>query len=617
MLNPGQLQQIKSLGTPSPTEAMTPEQAKASFGTPKQSTGGGFLDTLNSVYQNAIVKPSENAAKAVGNGLKDFGDAFHEVQSAGQAKSGGDFINKAAGGALDMAGAGARTVFNALGAPVNIATGAAGNIPTGGGKNVGDRANDAVKAVADKLGESKTLQGISQIPGIDKHVQSLIDVATPLIIAHLAAGNAKTSPQSNDASSYIKKISDTTDQLMQDPDLAGKTQMPDAIKSIQNDIKVNAEGGGTSIPAHQLKQIMALDPNSFKSVQDFNAAAQQIVSPSSAMGVISSGLDSAATKIADTTGKVEGMIPKIPTVDVAGLKDKIFPTPTIDEITGQVAQGKASDVPNFQRGLSSLDTSNVKTYADLGTTATSKIKELAAQQDEILGKDTTPRKVQQLALQQEANGKSVAHNYVLDAVRQLKELYTKTNDPVGLQEIKDLETKLNPTKGKGLTIQEVNNLARQYGSEFGTKAFNKTGDPITSVNAQAFENTRTGVKKTARGLLPDEASKQLDAQMTDLYTVQRLSDKMATKVQTLSQRLQKPSVLQKVGGYIGSALRVTGVGDLAGKLLGIDKVPGAKTLDAVELESRLSKNLSKIDAALKEKDDAAFAKDIGDILNQK
>jgi hypothetical protein len=312
------------------------------------------------------------------------------------------------------------------------------------------------------------------------------------------------------------------------------------------------------------------------------------------------------------TGVKENIV--TPLIEKTGaLKEKLIPSESAESITGKVLQGKTGDISSGKSGLSQLDTSKIKTYKDLNTASASKIKEIAEKQDEILSKDTTPHKISEFEKIIGEGDNAVKINYVKQALDNLKELYTSTSDAEGLAKINTL---LSKEAQSGLTVQEVNNLARNYGSEFGQKAFSKiSGEPLTSVNATKFENIRSGLKNTARDLLPDEASKALDAQMTDLYTVKNLSKSMMEKVNTLTQRLQKPNILQKIGGIVGKGMRITGVGDLASKLLGIDKVPGASTLNAVELEAKLAKNLEKINKAMA-KDDKGFVEDITKMANQ-
>ncbi|MBK3666168.1 hypothetical protein JJE66_33725 [Bradyrhizobium diazoefficiens] len=293
------------------------------------------------------------------------------------------------------------------------------------------------------------------------------------------------------------------------------------------------------------------------------------------------------------------------------VKEKLLPTPTIDELVGRVAQGKPEDIPSFGRGLSNLDTSKISTYKDLNKSASKAIGDLSKQQDVLLGQDTTPRKIQQLATPVKVGDTAIHHNFVRDAIDQLKTYYTKTNDVANLEKIKAYDAKLHPTKGPGLTLKDVNDIARMHGSDL--NAYNANGELASGLTKQAAENTRMGLKQTVRNLMPGDESKALDAKITDLYTVRDLSKTMQKKVNTFTQRLQQPNVLQKLGGLVGKGLKVTGVGDLASKLLGIDKVPGAQTLSPAELEAKLAKNLKKIDAAMK-KGDSGFVQDIHDLL---
>lgn len=327
-----------------------------------------------------------------------------------------------------------------------------------------------------------------------------------------------------------------------------------------------------------------------------NAAGELISNVSSKAAPV---IDSAASTVSDTAKSI---------------KNKVAPTPTIDGLVGKVAQGKPEDIPSFTRGLGNLDTSQVSTYKDLGKIADDTISSTAKQQDVALSMEKTPLKIQQLAAKVGEQGG--AKNYVIDAVNQLKDYYTKINDVAGLQKIKTYVQKIDPLKGDGLTVQELNDLARLHGREL--NAYNANGELASGLTKQAVENTRQGLKDTVVQNIKDPTAKEVfkaaDAKMSDLYTVSDLSNKMEIKVNALEQRLQKPNILQKIGGIVGRATRITGVGDFASKLLGIDKVPGSATLNAVELEAKLSKNLAKIEKALNEKKDSDFIKDISDMV---
>jgi predicted Fe-Mo cluster-binding NifX family protein len=201
--------------------------------------------------------------------------------------------------------------------------------------------------------------------------------------------------------------------------------------------------------------------------------------------------------------------------------------------------------------------------------------------------------------------KDIQHNFVQDGLDQLKNYYTSVNDVKNLEKIKNYIEKGGET-GAGLTIKDVNDIAKMHSKDL--NAFNASGELASGLKKQAAENTRMGIKKIVRELGP-KGSEVIDKKITDVYTVKDLSEKMEDAVNKLSQRLQNPNIFRKLGGLVGKATRVTGIGDFASKLLGIDKMPGANILSPVELEAQLSKNLKKINAALG-KDDAGFINDM-------
>jgi len=307
--------------------------------------------------------------------------------------------------------------------------------------------------------------------------------------------------------------------------------------------------------------------------------------------------------ISKATGEVSGVTKPFP------LSAKPIDSKVIEPTVGRVLQGAPEDIASGKSGLGILDTSEVKTYSDLKNVAKSKIDELSSAQDELLSTDKTPRKLGDLNsnLKVKIDGveKDIQHNFVQDGLDQLKNYYTSVNDVKNLEKVKNYIEK-GGEKGAGLTIKDVNDIARMHSSDL--NAFNASGELASGLKKQAAENTRIGMKKTVRELGP-KGSEVIDKKITDVYTVKDLSGKMEDAVNKLSQRLQNPNIFRKLGGLVGKATRVTGIGDFASKLLGIDKMPGANILSPVELEAQLSKNLKKINAALG-KDDAGFINDM-------
>lgn len=294
----------------------------------------------------------------------------------------------------------------------------------------------------------------------------------------------------------------------------------------------------------------------------------------------------------------------------SSVKEKLAPTPTIDSLVGQVAQGKTGDIPSFGRGLQNLDTSNVKNYTDLNNSASSKISELAKEQDMELDKNPTPHPLSDFDKTIGSGKGAVKVNYVDQAIKQLQDYYTKTNDVESLSKVNQIAA---DAQEKGLSAKEINNLARMHGQDL--NGYNANDELASGLSKQAAENTRQGLKADSRGLMDSKMAQNLDDQMSDLYTVKDLSGKMKERVNTLEQRLQKPNILQKLGSLAGKFGRSTGIGDFVQKLLGFEKTPGATTLNPVELEAKLSRNLAKINTAL-QKGDAGFINDITNLINE-
>ena len=306
-----------------------------------------------------------------------------------------------------------------------------------------------------------------------------------------------------------------------------------------------------------------------------------------------SGLvDNAITTGAKLTDKI---------VDTA--KQSISKPVTPEKAVGQVLRDKTltpSSEKTAIETIKQLDTNKVKTFQDLNNVIKEKIPELIKKVDEDLAQDTTKYSLDQLSIKKQTKaGGEVVENYIENALNQLDELYTKTGDLVKSQDIKDL---LQAAKTQGLTRQEVNDIARAYGSEFGSKAFNKMGDPLTSVNAQLYENTRKGLKDVARAGLNGAEAKQADKLVSRLINIQELVQKNIEKVNDLTQRIQDRGLLEKIGNNLSKYADILTGGSIRGIIGGLlPRGAGYKVMNALDLEAVLQKNLKIIQEAGKAK----------------
>lgn len=267
----------------------------------------------------------------------------------------------------------------------------------------------------------------------------------------------------------------------------------------------------------------------------------------------------------------------------------------IKKNVAQIVQGKPSDIPIATRALGEIDHQGIKTYEDLHRTIEDKVNEMKKAVDERLQQQPESRPLTDYQKTIKNGTKSITINPVEDALAQLQELYTTTKDPASQLRIESL---IDKAKSDGLSLKEVNDIAREYGSEFGQKAFSKTGDPLTSVNAQAYENTRSAIKDAVRQNIPDNATKILDQKMSDLLRTKDLVKKMVDRANALRQKVQERGVGEKIGRTVGTVLDVASGHALKGiveKFL--SRGTGLKTLNALDLEAFLSKNLEKINKA--------------------
>jgi len=294
------------------------------------------------------------------------------------------------------------------------------------------------------------------------------------------------------------------------------------------------------------------------------------------------------------------------------IKSKVRPQPSPLKAVGEVLQGKTRDIKTGVKALSEVSTEGVKTFKDLSTNIQKRIGELKKQVTEGLGVDKTLTKIKDLVIKQTTKaGKVVESNPVETGLRQLKELYTKIGDKLRATEVDEL---LDEAKKFGLSKTDINNIAKTYGIEFGQKAFSKLGEPLTSINAQLFENTRKALKEVARSGITGDAAKLADETMGKLINTKKLIDKNVEAVAKLTNKIRERGILESTGHLISKFSDVLTGGALRGAIGGLlPRGAGYKTLNALDLEKYLESNLKIIKDAI----NAKTNKEIIEILKKK
>lgn len=274
------------------------------------------------------------------------------------------------------------------------------------------------------------------------------------------------------------------------------------------------------------------------------------------------------------------------------------PVPTPFEAAGQITQlpDKATEVA--LRTLKNIDTTGVKTYRDLAKVLQENVdynKKFVDREFESL-KDK-PRTLKDFTQTNTVKvGKktiSAKQNIVKDALRGLQQAYTASAQPEDALRIRALAQRAKTT---GLTAKEVNDLAREYGTEFKAKGFSKFGEALTTTSDRAFENTRSGLKDLARSRLKSKEAVAADKEISDQLNTKKMVEKMADRVEKLGNRIQKRGLVERISRELGKYVDLATFGGpkaFITKLLFPSNV-GLKTGNALDFQERLSKNLSLI-----------------------
>lgn len=262
------------------------------------------------------------------------------------------------------------------------------------------------------------------------------------------------------------------------------------------------------------------------------------------------------------------------------------------DIAGEIAQGGTRDKEVFLRSLNEIDTKDVKTFKDLSSKQDDLIRQKVKTIDDLL--DSQHKRLTSIDLEHstKVGDKTVKTNFVEKALKDLQELYEKSVAPADLERVKQLTSKMD---NEGLSLKDVNNLAREYGRV--KSGFNLSGTPSTSVTKQGYENVRMGIKNTVRDLMPDEKTKLLDKQISELISSKELTDDMVEKVNKLKQKVEEKNLVEKLSKQAGEFINLITGGGLRQLLFTISggRNQGFKTLNAIDLEERLPLLLKQLD----------------------
>lgn len=275
-------------------------------------------------------------------------------------------------------------------------------------------------------------------------------------------------------------------------------------------------------------------------------------------------------------------------------ENKALAIKQLDNVFGTITQGKLGDISRAKVGLQGISTKNINSYSDLATALDTKVETFSKALDKTLETNVVPYKINDLNKTLKVGETEVQHNYIKDALNQLEDFFAKTGNVEKEAQIMQLKVKAN---SQGLTIKEMNDLARLHGQEL--SGFNANGELASGLTKQLAENTRAGIKSTARELFGNDAYNAADDVLSDTIQTRDLVKSVEENVNKLKQRIIPRKFGEKVGRLVFQiADRIT-AGGLKGFVQSfVPRGNGLKVMNALDLEANLNKNLKAVDDLL-------------------
>jgi hypothetical protein len=302
------------------------------------------------------------------------------------------------------------------------------------------------------------------------------------------------------------------------------------------------------------------------------------------------------------------------TADAAmATKNAFYPKPTSEEALRQILQAaRGTNDPTVvakrlsagESALGRIDLKGVNTYNGIRTKLDESIPALSRSVDDILNKDTTLYKLDDLSTKQPVQdimqgGQAIAQapvevNFINDAIDQLGQYYGKVGQK---GKAADMANTLERATTEGLTKKEVNDIARKYNIEFSDKSFNKNGELLNSITAGQHETIRSGVKEVARRGMPAEAA-EIDGMMSNIYKTRELVSKNEVAIQRLKDTYKERGLGEKLVSHALVLADLATLGTVKGALLKLaPRNMGLKTRNWADIEGKLSRNLSILEKA--------------------
>jgi hypothetical protein len=393
------------------------------------------------------------------------------------------------------------------------------------------------------------------------------------------------------------------------------------IDSVVGEIKnvVNSPLGQSLIKTYTAPDVVS-DLNAVKNIAGTAGIVTGAGQVAESMGEVPNAFNSASPipRAVNAVGTTVGNV--VP----SSIKNAVIGAPATEEgVAAQILQPTASEISNMPtatKGLTSIDTTGVKNYSDLGDRIDEAIKTEKASVDTTLGQNNGLYKPEDIVKTVPVSGNvpatdetgapimnkdgtpqmtsapSLTTDPVSDGLHQLQQFYDKTGDTTNLARVNGLINDYE--NGDGLSLQQLNNIAREHGTEL--TGYNVNGDPALGPTKQAYENTRTGIKSVVRDLNgPDDTTAASDQKIHQLIKAKDMVDDMVNKVKVLESKLQNYSLLQRFGRFGAKAFNLFTGGVVKGflqSIQGMGPMQGVTSegslMDTAQLQKALAGNLT-------------------------
>jgi len=228
-------------------------------------------------------------------------------------------------------------------------------------------------------------------------------------------------------------------------------------------------------------------------------------------------------------------------------------TAQTSKIIGQIMQGKREDIPQYRKALSQIDRKDIASPDDIVSKLTQKTDEVLGAVNSRLDKHTAKYSGSQLEQVVSKDGDAIKQNFVKDAIIDLRKNYQVKRDAASVARMDALMDRIQPSTGidpltlgqkvpEGITPREINDLAKEHGTNL--NAFTPDGKINTEVQ-KGLEATRSGLKKTVRGIVNDPNLKALDESAADLIKTKDQLSLLSEQANRIDQRMADLGIVGK------------------------------------------------------------------------